>query len=439
MKRHKLMKNPGLKIMAFIFAVFLWLIVVNLDNPVESTRFSDVSVTIVNDDIITSAGDVYQVVGEQTVSVLVYANRKVCDSLKTEDIVATADIKEMDTSTGLVPVKIEIPNYSGEYESAVATPRNLQIQREKSGKKVFSLTIDTVGTQRDGYIPGKITVNPEKITVTGAESVLDQIDRVVARVKIEDLWQDSKVKAEELIFYDKNGNAMNQTQLETNLGEDGVTATVEMLKKKTVSVVFSASGTPASGHQYTGYIAEPETVQICGKSDIVDEVEKIEIPSSVLDVSGISESIEKTVDITPYLPDGISLVDENTANIKVTALIEQDGTRTINFLVSSIKIKNLAENLQVSYEPDAEITLKFVGDESKLKTLDISNGVSVDLDQYTTPGTYNVPVRVELPDGITMSENVTVNLTIEQKEVHDSSEDQTGSDSGGSQEEKQDP
>ena len=71
MKKYKLTKNLGLKVIAFFFAAILWLVVVNLDNPVVSSAFREIPVTIVNDDIITSAGDVYQVVGEQTVSVVV--------------------------------------------------------------------------------------------------------------------------------------------------------------------------------------------------------------------------------------------------------------------------------------------------------------------------------------------------------------------------------
>ena len=141
MKNHKFTDNLGLKIIAIIFAVFLWLIVVNLDNPVSTQTFSEVPVTIINEDIILSAGDTYQVLGEEKVSVVISATRQVRQKLTKEDIVATADIKEMDTSTGLVPIKISIPNYAGKYESAEAAPRNLQIQREKSGKKVLSLTV----------------------------------------------------------------------------------------------------------------------------------------------------------------------------------------------------------------------------------------------------------------------------------------------------------
>ena len=55
----------GLKIIAVIFAAFLWLIVVNLDNPVSTQTFSEVPVTIINEDIILSAGDTYQVLGEE--------------------------------------------------------------------------------------------------------------------------------------------------------------------------------------------------------------------------------------------------------------------------------------------------------------------------------------------------------------------------------------
>lgn len=433
MKRYKLTNNLGLKIMAFIFAVFLWLIVVNLDTPIVSQRYSEIPVTIVNDDIITSAGDVYQVVGEQTVSVTVYANREVQDHISRDDIVATADIREMDTSTGLVPVQIEIPNYAGKYESAEATPRNLQIQREKSGKKVLALTISTGGQNPpDGYMLGDMTVSPENVTVTGPESVLNQINNAVAVIEVEELTEDADVTAE-LRFYDGNGNSVNQSQLETNLGEDGITVSVEILKVKNVPVEFSVSGTPADGYQYTGVTAVPETIQICGKADDIDDVDEITVPASVLDIGDASEPVEKTVDITPYLPDGVSLVDEDAGNVTVTAMIEQDGTRTISFLVSSIRMSNLADNLQVSYEPDAEITLQFTGDESRLEVLDISNAVSVNLENYTTPGTYNVPVRVDVPDGITLENTVSVQLTLKEKTEEETTENNGGSSSTGSQ------
>lgn len=416
MKKYKLTTNLGLKVIAFIFAVFLWFIVVNFDNPVGSSTFRDIPVQILNDDIITSAGEVYQVEGDRTVTVVVYATREVRQKLTSDNIVATADIKQIDSTGRLVPIEVTINGFSGESVTAEAIPRNLTIQREKSGKKVMSLTVDTEGVKlADGYILGDASVEPDQVTITGAESVLDQVDRAVAQVdEVEGVSEDSVLPAS-LVLYDANGNELNQTQMSNNLGEEGLSVSVEVMKVKGIPVVFDVEGSPAEGYKYSGCVSTPESVQVCGKSEDIDKISEIDVPASVIDISGVSEPIEMSVDITPYLPEGVELVDENSGNVKVTVKIEQEGTLTVDFMVSSIRINNLAENLQVSYEPDAEITFRFTGDEDLLDTLDISNAVSVDLSDYDRPGTYDIPVKVNLPAGISQDGQVTVQLTLAEK------------------------
>lgn len=416
MKKYKLTTNLGLKVIAFIFAVFLWFIVVNFDNPVGSSTFRDIPVQILNEDIITSAGEVYQVEGDKTVTVVVYATREVRQKLTSDNIVATADIKQIDSTGRLVPIEVTINGFSGESVTAEAIPRNLTIQREKSGKKVMSLTVDTEGVKlADGYILGDASVEPDQVTITGAESVLDQVDRAVAQVdEVEGVSEDSVLPAS-LVLYDANGNELNQTQMSNNLGEEGLSVSVEVMKVKGIPVVFDVEGSPAEGYKYSGCVSTPESVQVCGKSEDIDKISEIDVPAYVIDISGASEPIDMSVDITPYLPEGVELVDENSGNVKVTVKIEQEGTLSVDFMVSSIRINNLAENLQVSYEPDAEITFRFTGDEDLLDTLDISNAVSVDLSDYDRPGTYDIPVKVNLPEGISQDGQVTVQLTLAEK------------------------
>ena len=198
------------------------------------------------------------------------------------------------------------------------------------------------------------------------------------------------------------------------------------MKIKSVPIALSVSGTPAEGYKYTGYSSEPETVQIYGEKEIIDKIEEIDVPA--IDVSGASEPVQKAVDISEYLPEGVRLVDEKTANVTVTAMVEEEGTRTINFTVSSIQINNLAEGLQVSYEPDAEISLRFSGDQKALEALDISSAVSVDMSAYVVPGVYNVLVEVDIPNGITLMKKVTVQLTVGEKEKENDSGTNTDSD-----------
>ena len=427
MKKYNITTNLGLKIIAFIFAVFLWFIVVNLDNPVGSSTFRDIPVQILNEDIIKSAGEVYQVEGDQTVTVVVYATREVRQKLTSDNIVATADIKQIDSTGRLVPIEVSISGFSGENITAEAVPRNLTIQREKSGKKVLPLTVDTDGIGlADGYMLGDATVKPDQVTITGAESVLAQVDRAVAQTGDVDGISEYTVLSANLVLYDANGNELNQSQIENNLGKNGLSVSVEVLRVKSIPVVFDVTGAPAEGYKYTGCTSTPESVQVCGKSEDIDKMSEIDVPASLIDISGASESVEMTVDIKPYLPEEVELVDENSANVTVTVKIEEEGTLSIDFMVSSIKLNSLAENLQVSYEPDAEITLRFTGDEDLLDTLDISNAVSVDLGDYDEPGTYDVPVRVNLPAGISLDGQVSVRLILEEKTTEDNPDSQGG-------------
>ena len=99
-KKYKLTTNLSLKIVAFVFAAFLWLIVANVDNPVVRNTYANIPVTIVNEDVITQGGEVYSVLDEQNVNVVVYAKRSVIQQISSDEIVATADIKEMDAHTG---------------------------------------------------------------------------------------------------------------------------------------------------------------------------------------------------------------------------------------------------------------------------------------------------------------------------------------------------
>ena len=69
-------------------------------------------------------------------------------------------------------------------------------------------------------------------------------------------------------------------------------------------------------------------------------------------------------------------------------------------------------------------------DQSRLDALDISNAVSVDMKAYTQPGTYNVPVDIVLPDGITLTSEVTVQLTLEEKPANNTDNPGTDEPSG---------
>ena len=128
----RLMNNVGLKILAFFVAFMLWIMVVNIDDPVTHKTFSEIPVSVINEEVLANAQQpqTYQIVDNtQVVDVTVTAKRKTLNKIKAKDIIAIADIKELTLDTQ-IPIDITINGFEERYDSAQANPRNLQIKLE---------------------------------------------------------------------------------------------------------------------------------------------------------------------------------------------------------------------------------------------------------------------------------------------------------------------
>jgi YbbR domain-containing protein len=155
---------------------------------------------------------------------------------------------------------------------------------------------------------------------------------------------------------------------------------------------------------------------ICGTKEALDEVSAIEIPDSAVSIEGKQAREEVTVDVLPYLPEGISLSANASNNVVVTVIIEQEGRKTIELPVGAIQINNLKEDLKLSFESDLDIELQFTGTEEALEVLDVRYAASIDLKNYKTAGTYEVTVNIETPSGVELMKNPTVKIILTEKD-----------------------
>ena len=63
--RKKLTHNLGLKIISALFAIILWLIVVNIIDPVEKKTFNNIQVTVENESVIEDQDKVYDITDDK--------------------------------------------------------------------------------------------------------------------------------------------------------------------------------------------------------------------------------------------------------------------------------------------------------------------------------------------------------------------------------------
>lgn len=412
------MNNIGLKILAFLVAFMLWIMVVNIDDPVTHKTFSDIPVSVINEEVLAKAQQpqTYQIVDNtQAVDVTVTAKRKTLSKIKERDIIAVADIKELTLDTQ-IPIDITINGFEERYDNAQANPRNLQIKLEDEETKRFPIVPTTTGTVRDGFVLGDIQAMPEKVSIRGPKSVIAEISRVEASVSVSGLSKDAILDSE-LVLYDSNNNIIDQNLLSNNLGTEGVGVSVQILNTKSIPLEFDTSRIEAArGYEFTGITYEPQTIQISGEREEMSNISSLRVPASALDVSDIREKTEKVIDVSGYLPDNIRLADENAGSVVVTISVEKDGTKSYDITVGSIIINNLSEELTMSYATADVLELQVRGPKEALDSLSLEQAISIDLQNYTADGTYDVPVSVKLPDDCFLEKNVKVRVILSMKE-----------------------
>ena len=420
MMKDKIKNNIGLKILAVVFAVFLWWAVLNIDDPLDSKKYS-VNVNVTNPEVVTNAGKSYQIIEDtKEVTVTVKARRKVLDEIKKTDIIATADFREM--QDGSVPIRISINGYEGKYEDVSATPRNIIVNVENTQKKTFPITAVAIGSPRDGYVVGDMIVSPKTVDISGPESLIKKISKVVAKVDVSEMKDsaDKSVDADiqtNLIYYDAAENEIDKTLLTSNCDKNGVTVSVDIWKTKKLNLHFDTSKIkPAKGYAVSGIEVEPEMIEVAAKPEELEGMTTLEISAEALVKQNISANEELTVDISEYLPKGVTLADEGASNVAVRILVEKAGTKSIQLPTGSIEVLNLSDKLQLQYST-LEVALTFTGADEVLENLTKDSiQATIDLAEYNTKGTYEVPIKItSMPANCIYEEEVKVKIILSKK------------------------
>lgn len=416
MKKDTWKNNLGLKVVALLFSILLWWSVVNVDDPIDKRNFVT-DVELINTDIITNQGKSFQVVKSQTITVTVKARRKVLESIKTSDIVATADFTEYDETTELVPIRVKVNGYESRCEEVLANPKNLQLKTEDIVQKTFPVHTVKTGDVRSGYVVASMTPDPQYIDVSGPGSVVNQISKVVAKVDVLGLSKTS-VLAAELIYYDYADNVLEKTALTTEYDKVGVGVTVEVWRTKTLELKFDTSEiNVAKGYVFDRIEVEPQSIKVAGSDNIIIPMDKIEISKEALKTEELNANQQVVVDVAKYLPEGIILADQDAPSVVVTIIVEKTGVKTISIPTRSIKVDNVSEEFEITYDGVQDVELKFEGTNEALQSLTADMiEASIDLEKFTAEGTYDIPVHVkELQNQCKYLGGATVQITLKKK------------------------
>lgn len=409
--KKRLTNNLGLKLGSIIAAALLWLVVVNIDDPVKTEPFGPIPVNIINESAITSEGKVYQVLDESdSIHITVKGNRSVVEKMKPSDFTATADMKDlifMDT----VPITVT-PNRNENKVEITSQAKSLKVSIEDAETKQFAVTVKTKGTPGEGYAIGTLTPSPNIVKITGPESIVKKVSQIRAEVNVENMNGDDTFERE-IKLYDSDGDLLDSSRIK--FSTTNVRVFVDILETKSVGFNFSVYGVAAEGYRYTDITYEPTKVTIAGSSAALGSIQEITVPSTAINIDGATGDIEKVIDITEYLPNDVKLVDDTYSSVLVTVKIEQLEAKTITIPDTNIQVQGLADNLDYDIQNAEGVAVTVRGLKEELDSLD-GNVVTASIDvKGKIQGNYSVPVTVSLGGNFEIIGEVTAQVSLSRK------------------------
>lgn len=421
--KQKLTDNLGLKIIAVLFSIILWIIAININDPVTQESYN-VTVQLQNLSTLTSSGKYVEVLNNSdSIRVTVRGSRTVLSSFTEKNIVATADVSKLNEDNQ-VPIEVTTTRISDKIENIKSDKSYVQLSVENVGKQQIPINVLVQNEPGEGYIFGSASTTQNVVIISGPESKVSEVAYAAVEINVDGATSDVNISLP-IHLYNSDDEMLDTSKITMSMNEVYTTASV--LQTKQLPIVCGVTGVLPDGYALTGEIDYmPEAVTLAGRSSQMKNISFIEIPDAI-DVTGYDTDVTSTVDIKQYIPDGTTIVGGSDAGqVLVTVHIEKEATREYEIDTERIHTTGVSDGYTV--EPDEEdgrVVIELQGLNAALDAVDAGTIVGiVDVEKYMDDediteleeGSYVMPVSFTLPDGVRTTREYRIKVKVKSAE-----------------------
>lgn len=411
--------NLGLKILALLVSVGLWIIAININDPVSENTYT-VNVSLQNAGVLSSAGKYFEVKdNSDRIKVVIRGTRTALSQFNQADIVATADLSKI-TEDNLVPIDLSTTKQSDKIEGIRSESQYVKLALEDVRRLQMPIEVKVLNDPQDGYILGSTQTSQNVVIISGPESIINQVESAAVEIDVSGATTDVKISLP-IHLYSKEDDIIDTTKV--NMSVQEISTTASILQKAVVPLIAIPQGTPTQGYVLNGIIEGlPTEITIAGKSNIVSKIPYIDISES-LDVNDIYQNTSYEININDYLPDGVSMVGNvgNNGILDISVGVDKESERTIVLDPEAIQVIGVPEGYSATVSDlDDDVEVPVSGLKSLLDTIDESKLVPViNVDKYLSnngltieKGHIDIPLDITLPDNVRLSREVKVRITV---------------------------
>ena len=303
---------------------------------------------------------------------------------------------------GTHTIKMNAVGY-GDNVTTTVSPSEVTITLKKKTTMQFDLTYDFINqNQMDSrYILGEPEFNQgTKINIRASQDTLNSIALVKALIDVSGQTSDFEIDAP-LVAYDRNGQAVN-----AEIVPSSITASVSVSSPSIeVPIKLNPIGQIPQGLAIdTAEIVDHQTTRIYAPDSVLNGISEVYVN---FDMSTVSANVDRDIILPVTLPPGVSASDVSVVNVRVA--LSTIDTRTMENV--SLNAHNNYNNLAVSDIDFMNVNVQLSGSLNNINNVD-ENDIEVYFEMPEEPGTYDLPLFVEIKD------NPYVSAELERSTVH---------------------
>ena len=371
------------QLVCLLLSLGLWIYVTNIENPIKSYELSRVPVEIKNADSLKDAGLALSPNQEFYVNLKIEGNSQDLFSVDKSDFTISVDLNEFVLKNGENKITVNIENSPSTVKIKNSNGLTITIKTEAYSTKEVPVKSKINVISKSSYYVATPIFSPETIIVSGPESLVNKVTKVVAEGEESNAVK-TIVKNYIVTPVDENDKEVTGVELSQKWAE----ATIEINQGKTVPIKINTTGTLSSGLRLKSISSTTTEIGITGPESALNSIN--EIGTETINLSEIKDSTN--IDVALGIPDGI-LIHNGENSITVSIVVEKVQTK--EFIIDYSMI---GQQEGITVVPDNnKVTITVSGFEDVLNSLTEANFTAeLDVSEYIEEGEFSKVPTVNL-------------------------------------------
>lgn len=277
--------NWTAKLICFFVAVFLWVFIMNEQNPlVESSYELPVEVTHLNTSLVALDAP-------QSVHVKLRMQRNTMLQLRESDMKAVLDMTDANIGKNEnMMLQLILPPGAEVMEQK---PLNFTVNVDEMASKIIQVTAKVTDDPANDHGGAVTAITPNVVTITGPSSLVSQVKTAQTVIHTAGRKADFDIVAA-VALYDAQGNKVDGV----TLAPENVLVKMKLTPlrvEKTLPLAVQTSGAPASGWRVDAIEIKPREVTLAGEKSQLDALSAWQLPA--ISVSGEAGEVIRQVEI----------------------------------------------------------------------------------------------------------------------------------------------